>query len=181
MRIVESVRCFRSSGEKTRQTRKTTILVILDCVVFFIFPYERAFCVKKVYTVSMDLERIMHVKYRTSIVVATVLSVMVVIAVALLGRGTLNLRGALVLDEPTDVTVIAAVEPKLQDATIAGIQFLRKEPATNPESPKPAYAYLVGLSTGESYLTRVEWDLDQDAWVLITFEKLHAEAQAAAQ
>ena len=123
----------------------------------------------------MDVERILHHKrFRTSIVVAGVLSVLIIIAFTLVGRGTLKLQGALTLAEPTDVTVIAVVEPKLErKSSITNIEFIRKEPSPNPESGRLAYSYVVTLSTGDTYLTRIDWDDKGSTWELITFEKLH--------
>jgi hypothetical protein len=62
------------------------------------------------------------------VLIAVILSAMVVMFAAILGRGALNLKGALLVDEPTDVTVIAVIEPKLSDGVaISDIDFLRKE------------------------------------------------------
>jgi hypothetical protein len=107
--------------------------------------------------------------------VALVLSAMVVTLTALIGRGTLNLRGALVLDEPTDVTVIAAVEPKLEDkVTISNITFLRKESA-KIASEKPSYSYLVQTSDETKHLVQLKWNGIDKQWTLATYESLHGD------
>jgi len=119
----------------------------------------------------MDLEKITHSGYRISVVTAIVLSCMVVTLASLLGRSALNLRGSLVLDEPTDVTVIALVEPQLdEDTSITSINFLRKEDVTASE--KPFYAYHVLLSDGENYLVRIGFDAEEERWVLMNYEHL---------
>ena len=119
----------------------------------------------------MDLEKITHSGYRISVVTAIVLSCMVVTLASLLGRSALNLRGSLVLDEPTDVTVIAQVEPQLdEDTSITSINFLRKEDVTASE--KPFYAYHVLLSDGENYLVRIGFDAEEERWVLMNYEHL---------
>jgi hypothetical protein len=120
----------------------------------------------------MDLEKMTHTGYRTSVIIAIVLSCMVVTLASLLGRGTLNLRGALLLEEPSDVTVIAAVEPKLsENIAISSIDFLRKE--KRGENEKPFYAYQVRTSDGIHYLVRLGFDDDAGMWSLLHFEKLH--------
>lgn len=127
----------------------------------------------------MDIEKMAHTGYRTSVVIAIVLSSMVVTLAALLGRGTLNFRGALLLDEPTDVTVIAAVEPKLaDDIAISSIDFLRKE--KRGENEKPFYAYQVKTSDGVHYLVRLGFDDDAKIWGLLHFEKLHGDMASSA-
>lgn len=127
------------------------------------------------YNKQMDLEKLTHSGYRVSVVTAIVLSCMVVTLASLLGRSALNLRGALVLDEPTDVTIIALVEPRLEeDTSIAGINFLRKEDVT--ASSKPFYAYHVVLSDGENYLVRIGFDAEDERWILMHYEHLRTAA-----
>lgn len=122
----------------------------------------------------MDLERITHTGYKHSVVIAIVLSAMVVTLTAMLGRGALNLKGALLLDEPSDVTVIAAVEPRLDsDISIKGIDFLRKE--KRGEDEKPFYAYQVQTSDEEYHLVKLGFDTEEKMWVLVTYESLHAD------
>lgn len=122
----------------------------------------------------MDIEKLSHTGYRTSIIIAIVLSCMVVTLTALLGRGTLNLNGALLLDEPTDVTVIAAVEPTLESGVaISGIEFLRTQ---KNEQEKPYYDYQVATSDGMHYLVRLSFDAEKRQWELLHLEKLHGGA-----
>ena len=122
----------------------------------------------------MDLERITHTGYKHSVVIALVLSAMVVTLAALLGRGALNLKGSLLLDIPTDVTVIALVEPKLDKKVgIREIDFLRKE--KRGENEKPFYAYQVKTSDAEYHLVKIGFDTEEKKWTLVTFEFLHAD------
>lgn len=126
------------------------------------------------YTTLMDLEHILHRKHATMLVVGTVLSIAVVVVAAFLGRSALNLRGALLLPEPTDITAIAAIEPVIQsesDATIVGITLLRKQ--ENPGSPKPSYDYLIALSDDRRLLIRLVWDMQVGRWSLQHREELH--------
>lgn len=126
----------------------------------------------------MDIEKISHSGYRMSVIIAIVLSCMVVTFAALLGRGTLNLNGALLLDEPTDVTVIALVEPKLDtDVKIGEIDFLRKE--KRDSDTHQTYAYRVHTSDASDYLVRLGFDISTKRWTLTQFERLHAESSAS--
>lgn len=119
----------------------------------------------------MDIEKLTHTGYRTSVIVAVILSCMLVTFVALLGRGTLNLKGALVVDEPTPVTVIATVEGLLdKGVTIRNIIFLRKEESN---STKPYYDYQVSTSDKKQYLARMSFDDDAHIWTVLHFESLH--------
>lgn len=130
------------------------------------------------YTVLMDIEHFTHQGYQTSVWIALVLSGLVVALAALLGRGTLNLNGALLVDEPTDVTVIALTEPRLEeDVTISRIDFLRKE---DKAGPKPVYAYHVKTSDEGNYLVRVGFSEEQKMWTLLQFERLHAGSDGSA-
>ena len=120
----------------------------------------------------MDIEHIKHRHFKPSLAVALAISMMVVIGAALLGRGTLNLKGAVLLSEPRDVTVIALVEPKLEKGIhISGITFLRKEDA--PAGEKPLYAYHVKTSDESDYFARLKFDTQSAEWTLERFEKLH--------
>lgn len=121
----------------------------------------------------MDLEKISHQNYRISVWVAIVLSGIVVTLAAFLGRGALNLKAALVLEEPTDVTVIALMEPKLPaDAKIVAIDFLRKEP--DPNSEKPTYAYHIETSDRNNYFLRLYFNREIGQWEVTRLETLHA-------
>lgn len=125
----------------------------------------------------MDLEHITHSGYRLSVIIALILSGLVVTVAAVLGRGALNLRGSLLLDEPSDVTVIALVEPKLaEDIAISEINFLRKEPAKAAE--RPEYSYHVRTSDGENYLVRLGFDEEKKRWALVKYEHLRASSSA---
>jgi hypothetical protein len=122
----------------------------------------------------MDIEKMTHTGYRLSVLIAVILSAMVVMFAAILGRGALNLKGALLVDEPTDVTVIAVVEPKLSDGVaISGIDFLRKE--KRGENEKPFYAYQVKTSDEAYYLVKIGYDEDEEQWALMVYESLHAD------
>lgn len=119
----------------------------------------------------MDIEKLTHTGYRTSVIVAVILSCMIVTFAALLGRGTLNLKGALLVDEPTPVTVIATVEGVLNEGiTIRNIIFLRKQDST---STKPYYDYQVSTSDKKQYLARISFDDEAHIWTLLHFESLH--------
>ena len=124
----------------------------------------------------MDIERITHRNYTFSVMIAIVLSVMLVVVASLVGRSALNFRGALDLHDPTDVTVIAAVEPRLQEHTsITSIEFLRKEVVAPEVNEKPYYAYLVKTSDSTEHLVRIAWEKEKRAWTLLTFEALHVD------
>ncbi len=102
------------------------------------------------------------------------LSGLIVAFASIIGRGTLNLRGALFVDEPTDVTVIALTEPKIgTGASLSGIEFLRKEDTTKGE--KPNYAYNIKLSDGRYYLVRIGFDKETAMWSLLQFESLRSD------
>ncbi len=121
----------------------------------------------------MDIERISRQSYRLSVLVAIVLSAIVVTFAAVVGRGTLNLKGALILDEPTDVTVIALMEPQMATgAKITGITFLRKESEVNG---KPTYAYHVADSNQDNFFVRIYFDTLVNQWRISHFENLHGE------
>src|SRR6185295_17646546 len=123
----------------------------------------------------MDVEHLTHTTYKLSVVIAIVLSGMLVTLAALLGRGTLNLSGSLYLDEPSDVTVIALVEPKLAtDVGIRGIDFLRKE--NRDDNQKPFYAYEVKTSDEKFYLVKIGFDTEAKQWVLQQMTSLHADS-----
>ena len=123
----------------------------------------------------MDLERITHSGYKLSVLIAIVLSMMVVTFAAVLGRGALNLKGALLLGEPTPVTVIAAMASRLeeQNISISGIEFLRKE--KRGETEKPYYAYQVKTSDEKFTLVKLGFDEEERKWVIVTYESLHAD------
>lgn len=122
----------------------------------------------------MDIEHWSHKGHTVSVIIAVVLSGLLVTVAALVGRGAINIKGALLEADPTDVTVIAAVEPKLDSGvTIQGIEFLRKEDVSAVISTKPYYAYLVKTSDNVQHLVRLAWDTETKAWTLLTYEKLH--------
>lgn len=122
----------------------------------------------------MDTEHFAHRWYRPSFMVAILLSLIVVVVTSLIARGMLNLRGALVLEEPRDPTVITLVEPKLEKGiVISEITFLRKEEAAPGE--KPAYAYHVRTSDDSDYFVRLVFDKTQYLWTLERFERLHGD------
>lgn len=122
----------------------------------------------------MDIESLTHTGYKNSVVIAVALSAIVVTLAALLGRGALNLKSALVLEEPSDVTVIALVEPKLaEDVSIQGIDFLRKE--KHAESEKPYYAYQVKTSDDQYAFVKIRFDAKTQQWTLLTYESLHGD------
>jgi hypothetical protein len=123
----------------------------------------------------MSIDHIKHRwNYRMSVTVGMVLSGMVVTLSALLGRGAINLKSSLLGDEPTDVTVIATVEPRLEeDVTITDINFLRKEPQDG--DAKPLYNYYIETSAGLPYFVRLRFDATIGEWTLLTFETLHPE------
>ncbi len=116
-----------------------------------------------------------HSGYKLSVVIAIVLSLMVVTLAAVLGRGALNLKGSLLLDEPTDVTVIAAMAPKLEEQNIGirGIDFLRRE--KRGENEKPYFAYQVKTSDDAYHLVKLGFDEEERKWVIVTYESLRAD------
>lgn len=122
----------------------------------------------------MDIERLTHSGYKLSVAIAIILSMMLVTLAALLGRGALNLQGSILLDKPSDVTVIATVEPKLaENISISDIDFLREEKRDGEE--KPYYAYQVKTSDNAYYLVKLGFDEEMKRWTLIIFESLHAQ------
>ena len=119
----------------------------------------------------MDIEHISRQSYRLSVLVAIVLSAIVVTFAAVVGRGTLNLKGALMLDEPTDVTVIALVEPRLATGTkITGIDFLRKEDEVND---RPTFAYHIAISNEDNLFVKIYFDVLVSEWRIARLENLH--------
>ncbi len=120
----------------------------------------------------MDIEHITHRGYRPSLVIALVLSAMVVTLASLIGRGTLNLKGSLLLSVPTDVTVIALTEPELgEEIHISEIKLLRKEETGRGQ--KAAYAYHVRTTDDSDYFARLLFDTASAQWTLERFEKLY--------
>ena len=126
----------------------------------------------------MDSEYFANRGYRLSLVLAIALSLMVVILASLLARGRLNVRGALLLEEPREITVIALLEPKLTDGTtIDFVDFLRKEsPVTSEE--KAVYSYHVKTSDESDYLLQLRYDSEKKQWGIHHIERLHASAAA---
>ncbi len=133
----------------------------------------------------MDIERFTHRGYRISLMVAVVLSAMAVTLAAIIGRGTLNLNGALIGKESRDTTVLALFEPKLEkNVTISEIVDLRKQTAdgkavTTETTPTPdpkslLYSYMVKTSAGDRYLLQINFDAVEGKWALKTAELLHA-------
>ena len=124
----------------------------------------------------MGIEHIKHRwNYNMSVRIGLIMSAMIVTLAALIGRGALNLKSALLADEPTDVTVIVTVEPKLAEkVTITAINFLRKEPQEG--NAKPLYDYYVDTSSGQPYFVRLRFDTVTNQWALLTFETLHPDS-----
>ncbi len=123
---------------------------------------------------EMDIENLTHSGYKLSVLIAIILSMMVVTLAAMLGRGTLNLKSALLLDKPSYITVIAALEPKLPEhVSISAIDFLRME--KRGEKDKPYYAYQVKTSDNEYHLVKIGYDEDLKQWTLMNYEFLHVD------
>lgn len=111
--------------------------------------------------------------YRISVFVALGLSVIVVLMGAAIGRGTLNIRGALVIDEPTDVTVIASVEPLLENKDIiTNIKFLRKK---DEQGKKSTYDYLVSTQKSGHHFIRLGWHEEDKKWIIVENDRLHGD------
>ncbi len=122
---------------------------------------------------NMDIEHALHGNHKLALVVALVLSAMVVTVAALIGRGTLNLKGSLFLDTPTPVTVIALTEPRLAEGVhISNVKPLREEPAEK-RGEKPQYTYHVQTTDESDYFARLTFDAASARWTLERFEKLH--------
>lgn len=120
----------------------------------------------------MDIEHFTHRHYRPSLIVSLLLSLLIVGLTSMLGRSTLKLAGAVLLDEPKEITVIALTEPKLsEDTHISDVILLRKEDA--PDGQKPSYTYHVRTSDGSDYFTRLTFDTAASKWTLERFEKLY--------
>lgn len=123
----------------------------------------------------MDIQHFTHQGYRVSVWVAVVLSGLIVTLTALIGRGTLNLKGALVLPEPRDITVIALMEPKLEeDVTITSIELLRKQERTELKE-RPRYDYKVETSDGQHYLVILGFDAVKNEWTIVASDTLRAD------
>ena len=106
---------------------------------------------------------------------ALFLSITFVIVVASLARGTNHLRGALNTPEPTDVTVIALVEPRLATgAVIRDITFLRKS-TNGTENDRGTYAYLVKDSSESIFFLTLGWNPVGERWSMSSFERLHGD------
>ncbi|MEQ1849251.1 MAG: hypothetical protein ABL890_01535 [Candidatus Peribacteraceae bacterium] len=128
----------------------------------------------------MDIEQLTHLNYRKSMWVSVVLSGLAVCIAAILGRGAINLRGALLRDVPSPATVIAAlyddaILTKKSDIMVQNVNELRKEDSV--ESEKPIYSFLVELSNGDQYLVKLGW-VDGE-WTVIESEtdRLHGESE----
>lgn len=126
---------------------------------------------------NMDIEHFKHRHYRPSLIVSLFLSLLIVGLASMLGRSTLKLTGAILLDEPKEITVIALVEPKLADGVhISEVIQLRKEDAQIGQ--KPSYTYHVRTSDESDYFTRIVFDASASAWTLERFEKLYGSDDA---
>lgn len=126
------------------------------------------------YTILMDIEYLQHHKRRAIMLASVFISALIVVIAASVGRGPVNLQGSLVLSEPNDVTVIAVVEPSLQqdsNATISSITRLRSVDDANGK--RPSYDYMVETSDERSILVRLAWDEGEQHWILLTQEDLH--------
>lgn len=122
----------------------------------------------------MDLEHITHRSHNVAVVLALVISAVITVIMSFLIHATVNLKGSLLLDEPTDVTVISAVEPKLKEGVvIKRLTFLRKEDNPVLSKVKPVYSYIVAMSDTSMYLTQLVWSADEKHWTLEKFERLH--------
>ncbi|MSR67262.1 hypothetical protein EXS65_00320 [Candidatus Peribacteria bacterium] len=120
----------------------------------------------------MDIEHFKHRHFKPSLIVSVILSILVVILASALGRSTLNLKGAVSLNEPKEITVIALVELKLkEDVHISDIRFLRKEDA--PDGQKAVYAYHVQTNDENDYLVKLKFDPSPRTWTLSEFVKLY--------
>lgn len=118
-----------------------------------------------------------HTGYKHSVAIALVLSAMVVTLTALLGRGALNLKGALLEDndgKPSDVAVIVLLEQTLADGVvISEIIPLREEKRGKNE--RPYYAYQVKTSDEEYRLVKLGFNSEEKKWTLVTNESLHVD------
>ncbi len=127
----------------------------------------------------MDIQHFTHQGYRVSVWVAVVLSALIVTLTALIGRGTLNLKGALVLAEPRDITVIALMEPKLEDdVTITSIELLRTQERTELKE-RPRYDYKVETSDGQHYLVILGFNAVKNEWTIVESDTLRADPMTA--
>lgn len=113
----------------------------------------------------MDLERLTHRGYKTSVIVATVLSAMAVTFAALLGRSVLNVRGALVDAQKPENDVAAIYWAEQKGEIVQSVKHLRKSENTD--------AFQVTTDTGE-YFELLSFDKEKGMWELATFERLHA-------
>ncbi len=121
---------------------------------------------------NMDIEHFAHRGYRTSLLIATVLSAMAVTLAAVIGRGTLNLKGSLFQSVPTVLTAIAVAGQALPNGiTIIDVRFLREE--QGPAGEKSTYTYHVRTSEKSDYFARLRFDTKSAQWKLDRFEKLY--------
>lgn len=110
----------------------------------------------------MDLQKLTHKNYRANVVMAVVLSAMVVTVASLLGRGVIQIKGALVTDEPTELTVALLLEP--YNLTPRDVHELPKREDKN-------FHYSVETGSGAFYFVTI--DKDGPPWKLkSTPEKL---------
>lgn len=124
----------------------------------------------------MDIEQLTHLSYKKSLWVSIVLSGLAVGVAAILGRGAINIRGALIKEVPTDATVVAAIydDQVLNPDSkifIEKIQELREEKGM--EGEKSVYSYLVDFSNDEQYMMKLAWYNNE--WTIIEADRLHGE------
>lgn len=105
----------------------------------------------------MNIEKLTHRNYRLTVCIAIVLSGMVVTLASLLGRGAIQIKGALTVEEPTPLTVAVLVEK------------FNVYPSDIIELPKRSdkeHRYSVKATTGEMYFVRIA--PDGPPWHLVT-------------
>ncbi len=116
------------------------------------------------YNGLMDIEKLTHRNYRMNVLVAVILSGVVVTAASLLGRGVLQIKGALLTDKPTDLTVAILLEP--YDLVPRDVYELPKREDKN-------FHYSVETQSGAIYFLTI--DKNGPPWKLKSKpEKLHA-------
>jgi hypothetical protein len=105
----------------------------------------------------MDIQKLTHKNYRLTVCIAIVLSGMVVTLASLLGRGALQIHGALAVEKPTELTVAILIEKyKLYPLDVTEL----------PKRDNLEHRYVVKTTDDETYMVRIA--PDGPPWHLVT-------------
>jgi hypothetical protein len=97
----------------------------------------------------MDIQKITHKNFRSTVLIAIVLSGMVVTIASFLGRGAMAISGALLTEKPTELTVTMLLEP---------LHITPEEIYELPERNDKTHRYSVLATDHETYFMSIAPD-----------------------